>query len=90
MSVLNETEECYLWFTEGHDAALCVGRVIGWSRWGTNIDGQDKYVPIVTVGRWGDGAFAQVVDTDEDERHYYLSTGCGPDEEHKKSWREIQ
>lgn len=90
MSVLNETEECYLWFTEDDDAALCVGRVIGWSRWTNDMEGHDKYVPVVAIGQWGDGAFAQVVDTYECGRNYYLSTGCGPDEKHKKSWMEIQ
>jgi hypothetical protein len=78
MSVIAEARELYLWCErDGKD--VCCGRIIGWSRWTSDYDSTDKYSPVVAKGQFGDGAHAQVMDT-EHGAYYVSSHHAGPDE----------
>lgn len=69
MSVIAEARELYLW-CERDAKDVCCGRILGWSRWVSEFDSIDKYAPIVAKGQFGDGAHAQVMDTEHGD--YYV------------------
>ena len=72
MSVIPEMRELYLWRDDLDGKPVCHGRIIGWSRWTSDMDNTDKYAPIVAAGMYGDGAHAQVIDTDGSD--YFVAT----------------